>query len=152
MAAKLGTLLLLGWLGRRPTQAASLVLAGLCILANALVPRGERAGLGARRPYLGRRPEPGAQTPGPSSEGAGLERGPSWEGGVGRDGGGPDWAVEQGWSGVGDIVRTVEINKDSVMSFGIRGREMGQGAGRTPWVWLWVSGWETDWGDQRMWL
>ncbi|KAK1335510.1 hypothetical protein QTO34_003296 [Cnephaeus nilssonii] len=39
MAAKLGTLLLLGWLGRRPTQAASLVLAGLCILANALVPR-----------------------------------------------------------------------------------------------------------------
>lgn len=47
MAAKLGALLLLNCLGRRPTQAASLVLAGLCILANALVPRGERAGLGA---------------------------------------------------------------------------------------------------------
>ncbi|CAK6449690.1 unnamed protein product [Pipistrellus nathusii] len=42
MAAKLGTLLLLGRLGRRPTQAASLALAGLCILANALVPRGMR--------------------------------------------------------------------------------------------------------------
>ncbi|XP_036286404.1 solute carrier family 22 member 12 isoform X1 [Pipistrellus kuhlii] len=41
-AAKLGTLLLLGRLGRRPTQAASLALAGLCILANALVPRDMR--------------------------------------------------------------------------------------------------------------
>ncbi|XP_036182683.1 solute carrier family 22 member 12 [Myotis myotis] len=39
MAAKLGALLLLSCLGRRPTQAASLVLAGLCILANALAPR-----------------------------------------------------------------------------------------------------------------
>ncbi|XP_006149909.1 solute carrier family 22 member 12 isoform X1 [Tupaia chinensis] len=37
--AKTGTLLLLRRLGRRPSQAASLVLAGLCILANMLVPR-----------------------------------------------------------------------------------------------------------------
>ncbi|XP_046499033.1 solute carrier family 22 member 12 isoform X2 [Equus quagga] len=36
--AKIGTLLLLSHLGRRPVQAASLVLAGLCILANMLVP------------------------------------------------------------------------------------------------------------------
>ncbi|XP_062951813.1 solute carrier family 22 member 12 isoform X3 [Cynocephalus volans] len=36
--AKIGTLLLLRCLGRRPLQAASLVLAGLCILANTLVP------------------------------------------------------------------------------------------------------------------
>uniref|UniRef100_A0A8C3WZQ4 Solute carrier family 22 member 12 n=1 Tax=Catagonus wagneri TaxID=51154 RepID=A0A8C3WZQ4_9CETA len=36
--AKIGTLLLLSRLGRRPTQVASLVLAGLCILANMLVP------------------------------------------------------------------------------------------------------------------
>ncbi|XP_077615739.1 solute carrier family 22 member 12 isoform X1 [Crocuta crocuta] len=37
--AKIGTLLLLSRLGRRPTQAASLVLAGLCILTNTLVPQ-----------------------------------------------------------------------------------------------------------------
>ncbi|XP_077718363.1 solute carrier family 22 member 12 isoform X4 [Canis aureus] len=36
--AKIGTLLLLSRLGRRPTQAVSLVLSGLCILANTLVP------------------------------------------------------------------------------------------------------------------
>nr|XP_055167683.1 solute carrier family 22 member 12 isoform X3 [Nyctereutes procyonoides] len=36
--AKIGTLLLLSHLGRRPTQAVSLVLPGLCILANTLVP------------------------------------------------------------------------------------------------------------------
>ncbi|KAM6158136.1 solute carrier family 22 member 12 [Rhynchocyon petersi] len=36
--AKLGTLLLLGRLGRRPTQVLSLLLAGLCILANTMVP------------------------------------------------------------------------------------------------------------------
>ncbi|XP_009183992.1 solute carrier family 22 member 12 isoform X2 [Papio anubis] len=36
--AKMGALLLLSRLGRRPTQAASLLLAGLCILANTLVP------------------------------------------------------------------------------------------------------------------
>ncbi|XP_006901592.1 PREDICTED: solute carrier family 22 member 12 [Elephantulus edwardii] len=36
--AKLGTLLLLNRLGRRPTQVMSLVLSGLCILANTLVP------------------------------------------------------------------------------------------------------------------
>ncbi|KAM5225362.1 solute carrier family 22 member 12 isoform 2-T2 [Hipposideros larvatus] len=37
--AKIGTLLLLRHLGRRPMQVASLVLAGLCILAITLVPR-----------------------------------------------------------------------------------------------------------------
>ncbi|OWK17626.1 hypothetical protein Celaphus_00013320 [Cervus elaphus hippelaphus] len=36
--AKVGTLLLLGHLGRQPTQAVLLVLAGLCILANTLAP------------------------------------------------------------------------------------------------------------------
>ncbi|XP_004643869.1 solute carrier family 22 member 12 [Octodon degus] len=36
--AKIGTKLLLGHLGRRPSQAGSLVLPGLCILANTLVP------------------------------------------------------------------------------------------------------------------
>ncbi|XP_074192715.1 solute carrier family 22 member 12 isoform X2 [Rhinolophus sinicus] len=36
--AKISTLLLLSRLGRRPMQASSLVLAGLCILANTLVP------------------------------------------------------------------------------------------------------------------
>uniref|UniRef100_A0A8C6FWD5 Solute carrier family 22 member 12 n=1 Tax=Moschus moschiferus TaxID=68415 RepID=A0A8C6FWD5_MOSMO len=36
--AKVGTLLLLGRLGRRPTQTVLLMLAGLCILANTLVP------------------------------------------------------------------------------------------------------------------
>ncbi|XP_057584793.1 solute carrier family 22 member 12 isoform X1 [Hippopotamus amphibius kiboko] len=45
---KTGTLLLLNHLGRRPTQAASLVLAGLCILANTLVPYE----MGALRPAL----------------------------------------------------------------------------------------------------
>lgn len=45
--AKIGTLLLLSHLGCRPVQAASLVLAGLCILANMLVPHGEWAGQGA---------------------------------------------------------------------------------------------------------
>uniref|UniRef100_F7BTZ3 Solute carrier family 22 member 12 n=1 Tax=Equus caballus TaxID=9796 RepID=F7BTZ3_HORSE len=38
--AKIGTLLLLSHLGYRPVQAASLVLARLCILANMLVPHG----------------------------------------------------------------------------------------------------------------
>ncbi|XP_045039346.1 solute carrier family 22 member 12 isoform X2 [Desmodus rotundus] len=38
MPAKIGFLMLLRCLGRRPMQAASLVLAGLCILANMLVP------------------------------------------------------------------------------------------------------------------
>lgn len=41
--AKIGSLLLLNRLGRRPTQAGSLVLSGLCILANMLVPYGEHA-------------------------------------------------------------------------------------------------------------
>ncbi|KAM5319332.1 solute carrier family 22 member 12 isoform 8-T8 [Glossophaga mutica] len=36
--AKIGSLMLLRCLGRRPVQAGSLVLAGLCILANVLVP------------------------------------------------------------------------------------------------------------------
>lgn len=36
--AKISTLLLLSRLGRRPMQASSLVLTGLCILANTLVP------------------------------------------------------------------------------------------------------------------
>ncbi|XP_047547594.1 solute carrier family 22 member 12 isoform X1 [Lutra lutra] len=36
--AKIVTLLLLNRLGRRPTQAGSLMLSGLCILANTLVP------------------------------------------------------------------------------------------------------------------
>lgn len=40
--AKIGTLLLLSRLGRRPTQAVSLVLSGLCILANTLVPYGKQ--------------------------------------------------------------------------------------------------------------
>lgn len=38
---KMGSLLLLSRLGRRLCQASSLVLPGLCILANILVPRGE---------------------------------------------------------------------------------------------------------------
>ncbi|XP_032138836.1 solute carrier family 22 member 12 isoform X4 [Sapajus apella] len=37
--AKTGTFLLLTHLGRRPTQATSMLLAGLCILANTLVPQ-----------------------------------------------------------------------------------------------------------------
>uniref|UniRef100_A0A4W2DP83 Uncharacterized protein n=1 Tax=Bos indicus x Bos taurus TaxID=30522 RepID=A0A4W2DP83_BOBOX len=45
---KVGTLLLLGHLGRRPTQAVILVLAGLCILANVLVPHGDPRRAGAR--------------------------------------------------------------------------------------------------------
>lgn len=45
--AKIGTLLLLSHLGRRPTQAVSLVLSGLCILANMLVPYGKQGGPGA---------------------------------------------------------------------------------------------------------
>ncbi|XP_023374257.1 solute carrier family 22 member 12 isoform X2 [Otolemur garnettii] len=36
--AKIGSLLLLGCLGRRPLQALSLMLSGLCILGNVLVP------------------------------------------------------------------------------------------------------------------
>ncbi|XP_007943001.1 solute carrier family 22 member 12 [Orycteropus afer afer] len=36
--AKIGTLMALRYLGRRPTLAGSLLLAGLCILANMLVP------------------------------------------------------------------------------------------------------------------
>ncbi|XP_053418166.1 solute carrier family 22 member 12 isoform X2 [Nycticebus coucang] len=36
--AKIGSLLLLGCLGRRPLQAVSLMLSGLCILGNGLVP------------------------------------------------------------------------------------------------------------------
>ncbi|XP_046301315.1 solute carrier family 22 member 12 isoform X3 [Marmota monax] len=38
LPAKMGTLLLLSRLGRRPLQAGSLVLSGLCVLANTLVP------------------------------------------------------------------------------------------------------------------
>lgn len=38
---KIGTKLLLGRLGRRPSQAGSLMLPGLCILANTLVPHSE---------------------------------------------------------------------------------------------------------------
>ncbi|XP_008051860.1 solute carrier family 22 member 12 [Carlito syrichta] len=41
--AKIGTLLLQRCLGRRALQASSLVLAGLCILANTLVPQEMRA-------------------------------------------------------------------------------------------------------------
>lgn len=48
--AKIGILLLLNRLGRRPSQVVSLVLAGLCILANTLVPPGERVGLDASLP------------------------------------------------------------------------------------------------------
>lgn len=82
MAAKIGILLLLSSLGRRPMLAASLVLAGLCILANVLVPYGERAGLGAQ--HCGQRSRPGEgglsqehRPLVPSSQGAGLELGPS---------------------------------------------------------------------------
>lgn len=50
--AKIVTLLLLNRLGRRPTQAGSLVLSGLCVLANTLVPLSEH-GRGARLPDLG---------------------------------------------------------------------------------------------------
>lgn len=38
---KTGSLLLLNRLGRRLCQTSSLVLPGLCILANILVPHGE---------------------------------------------------------------------------------------------------------------
>lgn len=38
---KVVSLLLLKYLGRRLCQASSLVLSGLCILANILVPHGE---------------------------------------------------------------------------------------------------------------
>lgn len=38
---KTGSLLLLNHLGRRLCQTSSLVLSGLCILANILVPHGE---------------------------------------------------------------------------------------------------------------
>uniref|UniRef100_A0A8C7BLV7 Solute carrier family 22 member 12 n=1 Tax=Neovison vison TaxID=452646 RepID=A0A8C7BLV7_NEOVI len=41
--AKIVTLLLLNRLGRRPTQAGSLMLSGLCVLANTLVPLKMRA-------------------------------------------------------------------------------------------------------------
>ncbi|XP_010634368.1 solute carrier family 22 member 12 isoform X3 [Fukomys damarensis] len=50
--AKMGTQLLLGRLGRRPTQAGSLVLSGLCILANTLVPY-EMGSLRSALPVLG---------------------------------------------------------------------------------------------------
>lgn len=50
--AKIVTLLLLNRLGRRPTQAGSLMLSGLCVLANTLVPLSEH-GRGARLPDLG---------------------------------------------------------------------------------------------------
>lgn len=43
LLAKASSLLFLNRLGRRPSQAASLVLPGLCILANMLVPHGARA-------------------------------------------------------------------------------------------------------------
>lgn len=69
--AKISTLLLLSRLGRRPMQASSLVLAGLCILANTLVPLGEpRPGHMAG----GGRAELGAETPGPVLRG--VEQGP----------------------------------------------------------------------------
>lgn len=50
--AKIVSLLLLNRLGRRPIQAGSLVLSGLCILANTLVPLSEH-GRGTRLPDLG---------------------------------------------------------------------------------------------------
>ncbi|XP_037374174.1 solute carrier family 22 member 12 [Talpa occidentalis] len=50
--AKMATLLLLSRVGRRPTQVAALVLAGLCILANTLVPR-EMGGLRSALAMLG---------------------------------------------------------------------------------------------------
>ena len=82
--AKIGTLLLLNRLGRRSTQVASLVLAGLCVLANMLVPHGERP-----EASLPRGAEPGTGAPAPSSEGAGLEQGPSGEGGC--------WGIWDRW-------------------------------------------------------
>lgn len=73
--AKMGALLLLSRLGRRPTQAASLLLAGLCILANTLVPHGEGAKL-----YTRGFPTSGVsgweQRPRPLLGGAGLEQVP----------------------------------------------------------------------------
>lgn len=63
--AKIGTLLLLSRLGRRPTLAASLVLAGLCILTNTLVPQGEWGGAACPRlrpeASLPRGAEPGSR-------------------------------------------------------------------------------------------
>lgn len=50
--AKLATLLLLSRAGRRPTQVASLVLSGLCILAHTLVPP-EMGGLRSALAVLG---------------------------------------------------------------------------------------------------
>lgn len=132
MAAKLGTLLLLSCVGRRPMQAAALVLAGLCILANALVPRGEgQAWVPPRWPRT---------LPGEEARARNTDRprpllwgcwprtgGPSEEGGVGRDGGGLGGAVRQGWRGMGDTVETGKRNKDSAMRCGDRGREMAVG-------------------------
>lgn len=65
--AKLGTLLLMNRLGRRSILAASLVQAGLCILANTLVPYGEWASLGVhacsqRFPPGGWESEPATET------------------------------------------------------------------------------------------
>ncbi|XP_073904766.1 solute carrier family 22 member 12 isoform X1 [Castor canadensis] len=48
LPAKMGSLLLLSCLGRRPFQVGSLVLAGLCVLGNTLVPHE----MGALRPAL----------------------------------------------------------------------------------------------------
>lgn len=94
--AKISTLLLLSRLGRRPMQASSLVLAGLCILANTLVPLGEP---GPGHMAGGGRAEPGAETPGPVLRGYWAGAGATRKEAAGvseRDGGGP---VGEGWSG-----------------------------------------------------
>lgn len=48
--AKLVSILTITYVGRRFTQAAALILAGLAILANILVPRGGAGGGGSRVP------------------------------------------------------------------------------------------------------
>lgn len=45
LPAKLVGFLVINYLGRRPAQAASLLLAGICILMNAVIPRGEHRNL-----------------------------------------------------------------------------------------------------------
>lgn len=88
--AKIGTLLLLRRLGRRPMQVASLVLAGLCILAITLVPRGEQADPAAK---AGAEELSQEQSPlAPPQRVLGPSRGPVRKeaaGTSGGDGGGP---------------------------------------------------------------
>lgn len=86
LPAKMGTLLLLGRLGRRPLQAGSLVLSGLCVLANTLVPHGERP----RRPDC--RPGPGTEAPRPFPRGLGPEQQPRQEAAGSARERGPGWA------------------------------------------------------------